>query len=162
MQVRLAVDRAATMNRLGFFKRPQAQTAGLGEFHKRSRLDEKLARITGTDRRPSHIEISGQALLTMHGRPADAILLSARSEESPEAQIVDVSLPDAVPAFLFLNNLKDNQFIFDDYRPRRCGQWQCGVKRDKLPKGRVRLEVWALNFEQYSIAEIGNGITVYN
>jgi hypothetical protein len=163
VQVRLAAERAATLNRLGLLDRPQAHTLDLDQFKSKGKLDPKLGRITGTDRRPAEIDVAGYALLTMGGRPPDGILLTVRSEVSPKRKIVDVCLTDNLPGFLLLNTSKDNQFIFfDDYRPRRCGQWAATVKRGNMPPGKVRIEAWALNFEQFTVLEIGDGITVDN
>jgi hypothetical protein len=161
VQLNLAKERAATLNRLGFLERPQAETVYLDPFRLKGKLDERLGRITGTDRKPDRIEVTGYALLTMHGRPPDALLLTVRNDSSPKPVIVDVALPEVLPAFLLLNCMKDAQFAFDDYRPRRCGQWHASVKREQLPKGgKVRLEIWALNFENFTIAEIGDGVTI--
>jgi hypothetical protein len=161
VQLRLAMERAATLNKLGYLERPQADSVHLDSFKFKGKLDDRLGRITGTDRKPDRIEIEGYALLTMHGRPPDAVLLTVRSDESPKPVIVDVALPEVLPAFLLLNCMKDAQFAFDDYRPRRCGQWHAIVKREQLAKtGKTRLEVWALNFENFTIVEIGEGVSI--
>lgn len=164
VQVRLAAERAATLNRMGLLHPPQATTLDLDQFTKRGKLDLKLGRITGTDRRSATIEVSGYALLTMHGRPCDAVLLTARTGDSPQRRIIDVSLPDNLPAFLLLDASKDFHFlVFDTHRPRRCGQWTATVKRESLPKGgKVRIEAWALNFENQSVFEIDEGFTIDN
>lgn len=164
VQIRLSASRAAMLNRLGLMHPPQATTLDLRQFTRRSNLDEKLGMVTGTERRPGTIDVSGYAMLTMRGRPVDAVLLTCCNAASPERRIMDVALPDNLHAFFLLATMKDNQFlVINEHRPTRCGQWTATIKRDQLPKGgNVRVEAWALNFEKREVSLINAGFTVDN
>jgi hypothetical protein len=163
--IRLAHDRAAVMNRLGFLDRPQAKDLSLDQFTIRAKLEDKLGWIISTDRVPESITINGFALLTMHGRPPDAVLVTWRNDDAGgKRQIVQVVMPDNLPAFFLTDTMKDMQYVLlDDYRPKRFGQWSATIKRSDLPKNaKLRIESWALNFENFSVHEIGDGFSVSN
>jgi hypothetical protein len=160
VQLNLAEERGATLNRLGLLRPPQAQTPSLKPFEKKGRLANDLGQITETYQKPDQIEVRGFALLTMRGRPPDAVLLTVRSDTSPTPIIVDVCLPNVFPVFFLADNSKDDQFIFDADRARRCGPWVGTVKRAQIPEGKAQIEAWALNFEKRTIREVGSGVAV--
>jgi hypothetical protein len=163
--IRLAHDRAEVMNRLGFLDHPQATSLNLDQFTIRPKLEDKLGWIISTDRVPESITIHGFALLTMHGRPPDAVLITWRNDAAGgERQIVQVVMPDNLPAFFLTDTMKDMQYVvLDDYRPKRFGEWSATVKRNDLPKNaKLRIEAWTLNFENFSVHEIGDGFSISN
>jgi hypothetical protein len=163
--VRLAQRRAAVMNELKFLAPPLATSLDLDQFTIHGKMDEKLARLTSTDRAADSITVHGFALQTMSGRPPDAVLMTWRNDaEGGQRKIVQVIIPDNLPAFLQTDTAKDMQYVMvDEDRPTHFGRWQGSIKRESLPKdAKLRIEAWVLNFDTFTVREIGEGFTINN
>jgi hypothetical protein len=163
--IRIAKDDAAAMNRLGFLAHPLATTLDLSQFKDRGSLEGKLGWIDSTDRLPESITIHGFALQTMHGRPPDAVLITWRNVAVDERRhIVQVVMPDNLPALFLTDTMKDLQYVvLDEGRTRRTGEWSATIRRSDLPgNAKLRIEAWALNFENFGVHEIAEGFTISN
>ncbi|OAI56738.1 hypothetical protein AYO49_00485 [Verrucomicrobiaceae bacterium SCGC AG-212-N21] len=163
--IRLAYERAVTMDKLGFLEHPLATTLDLDQFDiKSGGLDKKLGLITGTEREADSIIIRGYALQSMSGRPADGILITYSDEPDQNRKIVEVVLPDSIPALFSEGTTKDWQYVvLDEYRPKLYGQWTATIRRDALPKGKkLHIEAWVLNIENMTVKEIVEGFTINN
>lgn len=163
--INLAKDAAAVMDRLGFLAHPRAKTLLLSQFKDKGTLEGKLGWIDRTDRLPETITIHGYALQTMRGRPPDAVLITWRNDAvDNERHIVQVAMPDNLPAFFLTDTMKDMQYVMlDEGRTRRTGEWSATIKRGDLPgNAKLRIEAWSLNFENFGVHEIGEGFTISN
>jgi len=165
LNIHLAKERAAIMDRLGFLERPLARTLDLNQFKIRGAgLEERLGRMMGTDRDRDTITISGYAMQSSTGRTADGILITCDDGSARGRQIVEVVAPDNLPAFYLTSTTKDLQYVvLDQDRPKRHGAWRAAVRRDAMPKGaKLRIEAWVLDYRGMTVKEIGNGFTINN
>ena len=165
LNIHLTRDRAAIMDKLAFLPRPLARSLNLSQFTiRRGGLEERLGRMTGTDRGPETITIHGYALQSSAGRTADAILITCDDGSVRGRQIVEVVMPDNLPAFYLTSTMKDLQYVLlDNDRPRRHGGWSATIRRDAMPKNtKLRIEAWVLDLAGMIVKEIGNGFTISN
>lgn len=162
--IHLAIPRAVTMDKLGLLHPPLAKSLSLSEFRIQPRLPDRQGRIEGTNRRSTgQITIYGYAMLKLSGRPADAVLITFDSDAHKEPTIIEVVLPDGLPAFWQRCTTKDLQYVVaDDNVPTRFGNWQAIIDRSKLPKGRLHIQAWALDFPGMAVRAIDKGLYILN
>ena len=162
--IHLAASRALTMDRLGLLHPPLEKTPSLSEFRILAPLPEQLGGIEGTNcRTTGQMTIYGYAILSQSGRPVDAVLITIEGDSQKEPLIVDVFIPDGLPAFWRRSTTKDLQYVVSNDRvPERFGEWAASIDRSKLPKGRLRIKAWALDFPGMSVRAIDDGIILDN
>lgn len=162
--IHLARERAAIMDDLGFLDPPLARNAALSQFGVGPDLPSRQAQIDSTNRRPDNtIIISGFALLTLHGQPADAILFTFDTSEKGGPQIAQVVIPDNPPAFWQTSTSKDLQHVVsNDDRPRLFGRFSGTLDRKTLPHGKVKVQVWALDMAGMTVREVAKGFYIQN
>ena len=152
------------MDSLGLLHPPLAKSRALSEFRILPELPAGQGRIDTTNRRVTgQITIYGHAMLTLSGRPADAVLITIEGDSQKEPEIVDVSIPDGFPAFWQRSTTKDLQYIVSNENvPERFGEWQASIDRNNLPKGKCRVRAWALDFPAMSVRGIDDGFMLDN
>ena len=162
--IHLAKERAAMMDHLGFLHPPLARTTALSQFRRGPGLSTRHGQIDSTNRRPDGtVIISGFALLTLHGQPPDAILFTYDTSETAGPEIAQVVLPDNPPAFWQTGTSKDLQYIVsNDDRLHLFGRYSGVLDRDTLPRGKVKVQVWALDMAGLIVHEIADGFYLQN
>lgn len=160
LQIGLAVERAKTLDELGFLRRPLARDLRLSQFKRSGDMPHSLGDIEATYDKKNKIHVQGYALLKSTGRAADGILVTSRPSREPDVEpmIIDIGYSDELPAWLDTNFTKDFHFIIKIAdRPQRFGNWEIDLERSKVPPGKQIIECWALDFKSGTVRKIGDG-----
>jgi hypothetical protein len=164
MNLRTAAPRAVIMDRLGFLHPPLAKSLSLSELRIKGGLtDTRLAAITGSEMHRDEFILSGYTLITRRGRQPDGVLITFDGGSERGMQIATVAYTDNFPTFWGTSTSKDLQYVlFNEDRFKVFGRWTVALPRASLPKGRLKIEAWVLNFSDLTVQEIRSQVWIEN